>query len=203
MRIAIFEDNREHAELLHEWLAAAGHSCSLYSTGRQFIKDAGHESFDLMLLDWQVPDLDGMQVLRWVRANITEHVPLLFLTGRNAEEDIVQALSSGADGYLVKPPRRRELLARIEALAWRLRPAGDREVLDYPPYRIDTARRAVSLRGSEVPLTRKEYDLALFFFSRLGRLNRRPIPRPTRKPVPKRKGRGEPGELRVMGYGGA
>ncbi|MDH3315334.1 MAG: response regulator transcription factor [Gammaproteobacteria bacterium] len=170
MRLAILEDNHEHAELLHEWLTAAGHACHGYASGKQFIKDAGRESFDLMLLDWQVPDLDGLQVLRWVRANVAEHVPVLFLTGRNAEEDIVQALSNGADDYVIKPPRRMELLARIEALTRRGKPSGNDEVLEYPPYRIDTARRTVSVHGTDVPLTHKEYDLILFLFSNVGRL---------------------------------
>lgn len=168
MRLAILEDNHEHAQLLHEWLTAAGHSCRAYASGKEFIKDAGRESFDLMLLDWQVPDVDGMEVLRWVRANIAEHVPVLFLTGRNAEEDIVHALSSGADDYLIKPPRRMELLARIEALTRRGRPS--EQVLEYGPYRIDTARRIVSVHGIEMQLTNKEYDLILFLFSNVGRL---------------------------------
>jgi len=170
LRLAILEDNHEHAELLHEWLTAAGHSFRIYASGEQFIKNAGRETFDLMLIDWQVPDLDGMQVLRWVRTNVAERVPVMFLTGRNAEEDIVDALSNGADDYVIKPPRQMELLARIEALTRRAKPAGSDEVLEHPPYRVDTVSRVVSVHGTDVPLTHKEYDLVLFLFSNVGRL---------------------------------
>lgn len=170
MRLAILEDDHEHAELLQEWLTAAGHSCHVYASGNRFIKDAARETFDMMLLDWQVPDLDGIEVLRWVRRNVAGRVPVLFLTGRNAEEDIVHALSNGADDYLVKPPRRLELLARIEALTRRTAATDSEQVLECPPYRIDAVRRTVRVRGTEVSLTHKEFDLTLFLFSNVGRL---------------------------------
>lgn len=119
MRLAILEDEQEQADLLRDWLTAAGHHCHVYGSGRLFVRDAARESFDMMLIDWEVPDLSGEAALRWVRANIEERVPVLFITGRDAEEDIVHALAAGADDYMIKPPRRLELLARIEALARR------------------------------------------------------------------------------------
>ena len=169
MRLAILEDNLEHTELLREWLSGAGHQCHFYANGKQFVRDAGRESFDLMVLDWEVPGMDGEQVLRWVRANNAERVPVLFLTGRLAEEDIVHALSSGADDYLIKPPRRMELVARIDALVRRAHPRED-EVLEFPPYRVDTVTRSVTVGGADVSLTQKEYELTVFLFRNVGRL---------------------------------
>ncbi len=171
MRLAILEDNQEHAELLREWLTAAGHGCHVYQSGKLFIRDAARESFDLMLIDWEVPDMSGEAALRWVRANLAARVPVLFLTGRDAEEDIVHALAAGADDYMIKPPRRLELLARIEALA-RRGPAylDGLPMLNFPPYQIDPQQREVSIRGARVELTQKEYELAAFLFRNLGRL---------------------------------
>ena len=77
----------------------------------------GIEKYDLLVLDWNVPDTSGMDVLNLVRER--SHVPVLFCTARGAEEDIVRALRAGADDYLIKPLRRRELLARIEAVVRR------------------------------------------------------------------------------------
>jgi two-component system, OmpR family, response regulator RegX3 len=170
MRLAVLEDNLEHTELLREWLTGAGHQCHFYANGKQFVRDAGRESFDLMVLDWEVPGMNGEQVLRWVRANVAARVPVLFLTGRLAEEDIVHALSSGADDYLIKPPRRMELLARIDALMRRALPPQAGEVLEFPPYRIDTVMRRVTLHDAEVLLTQKEYELTAFLFRNVGRL---------------------------------
>ena len=170
MRLAILEDNEEHSALLREWLTAAGHNCHVYARGKDFLRDVARESFEMMLIDWEVPDLSGEAVLHWVRANIAEHVPVLFITGRGAEEDIVQALAGGADDYMIKPPRRLELLARIEALARRGRPQQEISPMRHPPYEIDTQRRVVSLHGAQVALTQREYELAAFLFRNVGRL---------------------------------
>jgi DNA-binding response OmpR family regulator len=77
------------------------------------------DSFDLLVLDWELPDVNGDAVLTWVRANVRDNVPVLFATARDSEQDIVQALKSGADDYLVKPLRKHELLARVDALGRR------------------------------------------------------------------------------------
>ena len=170
MRIAILEDNQEHSALLSDWLTAAGHHCHVHAKGKQFVRTAARESFDMMLIDWEVPDLSGEEVLRWVRANVAIHVPVLFITGRDAEEDIVHALAAGADDYMIKPPRRLELLARIAALARRGQPQNEISPMIHPPYEIDTTRRVVSVRGAQVTLTQREYELTVFFFRNVGRL---------------------------------
>ena len=98
-------------------------------------------------------------------------LPVLFLTSRNEEEDIVAALRAGADDYLTKPPKQCELLARVGAL---LRRGGfqneQSEDEDADPYRIDTTRRRVTLTGREISLTEREFELALFLFRRRGRV---------------------------------
>ena len=97
MRIAILEDDPDQLALLRRWTAEDGHDVHAYLSGREAMKQAGRESFDLFMLDWQVPDVSGAEVLMWVRANVSKSVPVLFVTVRDAEQDIVFALEHGAD----------------------------------------------------------------------------------------------------------
>jgi two-component system response regulator RegX3 len=169
MRIALLEDDREQILLLRGWMEGAGHSLHAYERGGDFVREVARESFDVFLLDWMIPDKSGMEVLDWVRANIKERVPVLFVTARDAEEDIVSVLQAGAYDYMVKPLRKAELIARINAVARRARPVAD-AVAEYGEYRIDSARRSISRRGEEIELTQKDFDLAVFLFHNLGRL---------------------------------
>ena len=119
MRIAILEDDPSQLELLSHWLKLAGHHAHTFEQGTPLLRTLEHESFDALLLDWNVPDVSGIEVLRQVRQQLRSSIPVLFGTARNAEEDIVAALRAGADDYLVKPLRRLELLARLDAVTKR------------------------------------------------------------------------------------
>jgi DNA-binding response OmpR family regulator len=171
MRIALLEDEQDQADLVSTWLKAAGHSCHVYALGKDLMREAQRETFDLFLLDWGVPGMSGAEVLVWIRANIADPVPVLFVTARQREEDIVHALSSGADDYMVKPLSKLELLARISALARRTRasPQGE-EVLEYGRLTVDCRNRQVKLDGENVAMTQKDYELAVFLLRNVGRL---------------------------------
>ena len=172
MRIALLEDEQDQAHLVSAWLTAAGHSCHVCKGGKDLVREAQRESFDLFLLDWEVPGMSGAEALVWIRANIADPVPVLFVTARQREEDIVHALSSGADDYMVKPLGKLELLARIDALARRMRPAQrqDEGVLDYGRLSVDGRNRQVRLDGRVVTMTQKDYELAVFLLRNIGRL---------------------------------
>ncbi len=172
MRIALLEDEQEQADLVSAWLKAAGHNCHVFVRGKDLVRQARRETFDLFLLDWEVPGMSGAEVLVWIRANIAEPVPVLFVTARQREEDIVHALSSGADDYMVKPLGKLELLARMDALARRIRPSQrqSEEVLEYGRLRVDCRSRRVKLDGREVMMTQKDYELAVFLLRNIGRL---------------------------------
>ena len=172
MRIALLEDDQDQADLVCVWLRAAGHSCHAYAMGKDLVRDAQRETFDMFLLDWEVPGMSGAQVLVWIRANIAEPVPVLFVTARQREEDIVHALSSGADDYMVKPLGRLELLARINALARRARSnrPEDEGVLEFGRLSVDCRARQFKLDGAEVAMTQKDGELALFLLQNIGRL---------------------------------
>ena len=174
MRIAMLEDDAAQARVMRDWLTAAGHVCHVYETSRELLAELRRESFDLLMLDWQLPDLPGIEVLRRVRVDLGARVPVLFVTSRDAERDIVEALEAGADDYLVKPPRRLELVSRVHAL-WRRASGAQAEptVLDHPPYRLDFAERRAYLDGAPVDLTPKEFEVAWLLFRNLGRLTSR------------------------------
>ena len=101
MRIAILEDDPDQLALLRRWISDDGHDVHGWLSGREAMKQAGRESFDLFMLDWQVPDVSGAEVLMWLRSNVSKSVPVLFVTVRDSEQDIVFALEHGADDYMV------------------------------------------------------------------------------------------------------
>ena len=171
MRIALLEDDKSQADLYKTWLEGAGHLCADFPTGKGFIKHIGRESYDLIILDWGIPDLSGDEVLAWIRAHITTPVPVMFVTARDEENDIVTALEKGADDYLIKPIRRMELVARVNALERRAKQDFlQKETLEFDPFVIDTRTRGIQRSGKGIDLTLKEFDLAVFLFRHIGQL---------------------------------
>jgi two-component system response regulator RegX3 len=119
MRVLILEDDQDQALLLQAWLTRDGHRCHIVESGTAFLKAFGQESFDLVMLDWMVPKGNGMEILQSIRKHFNSTLPVVFVTQRQAEEDIVAALENRADDYMVKPLREAETLARVKALARR------------------------------------------------------------------------------------
>lgn len=169
--IGLVEDDPDQAALFRVWLEAAGYAIRHYPHASEFRRRLGAESVDLLILDWNLPDDSGLDVLLNLRRSGHGRLPVLFLTARNEEADIVAGLKAGADDYLTKPPRQGELLARVDALLRRVGMQGEAQVEeDAAPYRIDTVRRRILLDDVEIPLTEREFDLALFLFRRRGRV---------------------------------
>ncbi len=171
MRIALLEDDHDQAKLVSLWLDEAGHQIIHFDSGREAVKGVVKESFDLLILDWMVPDMSGLEVLKWVRENVEWHIPVLFVTQRDTEEDVVSALESGADDFMTKPVKRMELLARINSIARRVGTVDEANTLvEFPPFVIDRAIRVVKSHDEEIELTQKEYELTLFLFRNAGRV---------------------------------
>lgn len=171
MRIAVLEDDPAQAELLQSWLTTGGHGCTLFGLGKNLIESLTQDSFDLLILDWNLPDINGTEVLTWVRENMDWQIPVIFITCRDAEQDVVHALECGADDYMTKPAKQYETLARVTALERRSQPHSDKTgTLELYPYCFNIQSGTVSCHDESVQLTRKEFDLALFFFKNIGQL---------------------------------
>jgi DNA-binding response OmpR family regulator len=170
MRIAILEDEPDQAALIKSCLLGAGHDCHLFANGNSLAAAVARESFDLFVLDWQVPGMSGEGVLRWVREHVPAPVPVMFVTNRDAEKDIVAALEQGADDYMKKPVSQAELLARVRSLLRRAYPKQNAESLEIETLRFDLRSRSLTVAGNAVELTQKEFDLALFLVQNIGRL---------------------------------
>ena len=169
--IGLVEDDADQAALFAAWLEDAGYRVHVYPNATDFRRHLGAESIDLLLLDWILPDTPGPELLDWLRHSAQASLPVLFLTARTSEADIIEGLNAGADDYIPKPARRGELIARVRALLRRTGVAGEDPVLrEVPPYLLDTLRRRIAIAGNEVRLTDREFDLAAFLFRRHGRI---------------------------------
>ena len=147
MRVALVEDDEHQAELIKLWMLEAGHECQTFAHGKEFIKAIGNDSYDLLVVDWMLPDIGGDQVLVWVREHIDWPIPVLFITQRDNEEDIVYALEKGADDYMTKPIKRSETTARINALLRRALPeTTENPVFNCSPFEFDINNQQVKVR---------------------------------------------------------
>ncbi|MFJ9977425.1 response regulator transcription factor [Streptomyces cyaneofuscatus] len=156
LRMLVVENERTAADTLVQNLKRQGHHTQHVTTGNAALST--HHHADLVLLDLDLPDLDGLEVCRGIRA--VSDTPIITITARGNELDRVLGLQAGSDDYLVKPYGFRELLARIQAVMRRSQPpARTPPALSHGPLHINPAKREVTLSGHPVGLTRKEFDL--------------------------------------------
>ncbi len=177
MLIASLEDDPAQGALIQKALADHGHDCQLFLAGNELLAalTAG-QHLDLILLDWEVPDISGLDVLHWIRGNLGFTTPVMFITNRTREEDLVVGLQAGADDYLIKPFGTAELLARTNALLRRSNASGIAEsIFECGPYRVDQSRQTITLHDEPVTLAPKEFDLAVLFLRNPGRLFSRDV----------------------------
>ncbi len=169
MHVAILEDDSDQRALLELWVGSGQHTTRGFGMAAQFIEGAKRERFDLLLIDWMLPDGTGADVLQWVRGNLGWDIPVVVVTARDDEATVVAALKMGADDYVVKPPKPRELLARLDNVARRVKPGG-LPVLRLGSFEVDIASHRLSLDGAPVTLTQKEFDLSVYLFQNPGKL---------------------------------
>ena len=170
MRIAVLDDDTLLLELIKGVLERHHHLCHTYTTGASLLKDVRQETFDLLIVDWHLPDMEGTEVVQTVRQIVGPQLPILFVTRRQDERDVVEALSRGADDFMTKPLRMGELVARVAALLRRAFTEAVGERMQFGPYRFDANKRALTLHGEPIELKNLEYELALFMFRNVGRL---------------------------------
>jgi len=159
-KILIVEDEEKLARFVELELQYEGYEVEKAYDGRAGIDMVKASPFDLVLLDIMLPGLNGIEVLRRIRQ--TSDIPVILLTARDAVVDKVTGLDSGADDYITKPFAIEELLARIRALLRKKEPGSQaqaKDVMVYKELSLDTKKREVHVKGTVVPLTKKEFDL--------------------------------------------
>lgn len=176
MNIASLEDELAQAQFIQQLLIDAGHRCTIFTQGKELLAVLQKtQPFDLLLLDWEVPDMSGIDVVRWVRTHLGYAIPVLFLTNHTLEEDLVVGLQAGADDYMSKPLRAAELLARIAALTRRNQATPNDSLFHVGAYAVDPASRTIQLHDRAITLAPKEFELALLFLRNPGRLFSRDV----------------------------
>lgn len=166
--IAVVEDEIELAEGLGLWLRQTGADVEVFNSGEAFLRRAAETSFSLVLCDWMMPGLDGVDMVRRLRELMKQTMPVLMLTSRTTERDIADGLAAGADDYVIKPVSKAVLLAKINALMrrqlWLSRPNAVGGVEIFGDYVFDPLNTTVKVRGEAVALTLKEFELARLLF---------------------------------------
>jgi two-component system, OmpR family, phosphate regulon response regulator OmpR len=167
-RILLIEDDPGLASLVGEYLGEAGYRVTHAATGGAGLERAAREPFDALVLDLMLPDMDGLDVCRQLRAN--SGLPILMLTARGDAMDRVVGLEMGADDYLPKPFEPRELLARLRAILRRGKSGASAEVLRFGRLEIDRGGRVVRIEGMERDVTGHQFALLLVLAENAGRV---------------------------------
>ncbi|MBL0318034.1 MAG: phosphate regulon transcriptional regulator PhoB [Alphaproteobacteria bacterium] len=158
--ILVVEDEKSIATLLHYNLEKAGYRVRVTHDGEEAILMINESKPDLIVLDWMLPSLSGLEICTILRNNPeTKHIPIIMLTARGEEQDKVMGLETGADDYVVKPFSPAEMIARINALFRRMRPAFSSEILEYAGIRMDLGSCSVTRDGKQLHLGPTEYRI--------------------------------------------
>ena len=170
MQILIVEDEPGVSSFLHRGLSEAGHEADVAHTGEDGLQMALGKNYDLLILDLILPGMTGLELCRQFRKSKGMDTPVLMLTALGSTEDVVAGLSTGADDYLVKPFKFKELLARVEALHRRSKLPGSDSLLEADDLQVDLQRRLVQRQGKPIRLTAREYELLVYLMKHKGRV---------------------------------
>jgi len=170
-RLLLVEDDPALAELLEFRFQAEGYTVLSTPDGDEALLLASEEAPDLVLLDWMIEGTSGIEVCRRLRRDkATAHVPIIMLTARGAEDDMIRGLETGADDYITKPFSPRELIARVSAIMRRIRPALAGEQITVGDLTLDATAHKVTRKGAILSLGPTEFRLLKFFMEHPGRV---------------------------------
>jgi DNA-binding response OmpR family regulator len=169
MQIAVVDDNPEEVQAVIAALEGAGDQCRRFPTAAALIAALRRDTFDLLLLDWNLPGMTGLELLGWLGENLPARPPVIMLTSRTAKEDIVAALEAGADDFIIKPEDPGVVRARARAALRRHAPPPPAASARFGDYAFSRADGQVSFAGQPIELTRKEFEVALLLFENCNR----------------------------------
>lgn len=169
--ILLVEDEKSLVELLRYNLEQSGYRVTVATNGEEALTSVADDRPDLVLLDWMLPLMSGLEVCRQLRRQpTTSNIPIIMLTARGEEGDRIRGLDAGADDYVSKPFSPSELVARIRAVLRRIRPALADEVLEYADIAMDLVQHRVLRDGKPVHLGPTEFRLLRHFMEHPGRV---------------------------------
>ncbi len=169
MRLAILDDDRELCAHVASIMRSSGHACFEFHSGEALQRSLLRESYDLLILDWELPDLSGVDLLAWARANLPAPPPVIMLAG-GEDGEVVKDLAVGADDYVTKPVQTAVLKARVGALLRRSYGAtGTPRIETFGEHVFDPMAMTVTVDGVAIGVTAKEFGLALLLFRNLNR----------------------------------
>lgn len=170
-KILLIEDDQSLTELIRYNLEAEDFEVICVQDGEEGLLQAEETPPDMILLDWMLPNLSGIEICRRLRRNPeTAHVPVIMLTARAEESDRIRGLDTGADDYVTKPFSPRELVARIQAILRRIRPALAGKILSYADIALDCTSYKVTRGGATIHLGPTEFRLLRHFMESPGRV---------------------------------
>lgn len=166
-KLLVIEDDAALAELLVWNFEAQGFSVQQTADGDEALLLAQEETPDIILLDWMIENVPGIEVCRRLRRNdVTANIPIIMLTARSAEEDRIRGLETGADDYVTKPFSPRELIARVQALLRRSKPSATGQMLSFEGVELDPVAHRVTSGGQPVEMGPTEFRLLRYFLER-------------------------------------
>lgn len=170
MRIAVVDDDDEVIDFACAALTWAGHGCAGFRDGASALAALRRETFDLVLLDWNLPDSAGIDLLRSIRTIAASAIGIIMITSRSDKDDVAAALHAGADDYVIKPESAQVIVARVEAVLRRAVPQALQDAtVRFGSYTFDRRTERAWIGDEEVTLSAKDFRLALTFFENLHR----------------------------------
>jgi len=174
MRVALADDEQELRDQIAGIVVRAGHEVDAFINGFSLKTALKRDTYDVVLLDWNMPGLDGLSLLRWASENMDSPPPFIMVTSRSEATDVVRALEAGAVDYIIKPEADEIIRARLEAAGRRFGHSDVEAHVQFGKYKFDRKAKTIEFAGTNVPLTAKEFDLADLLFQNVDK----PLSRP-------------------------
>ena len=169
LRILLCEDDENLGMLLREYLQAKGYSADLFPDGETGFKAFLKNKYDLVVTDVMMPKKDGFTLAQEIRQANAE-IPIIFLTAKTLKEDILEGFKIGADDYISKPFSIREVIARVKAVLRRIVDKEDPAILQFEKLYIDPVKKRAFIDSTELPLTKKEFEILSLLLSHPGQV---------------------------------
>lgn len=170
IKIAYLEDDLEQAKTVVGWLEEFGYEFEHFTRAQALLNRLKDQDFDIALLDWELPEMSGLEAIKLIRGKFHQNLPIIFCSMRDSEADVVEALEIGADDYMRKPLLRVELKARIHSLLRRAGGGQAEKMIEHGPYRFDLKNKVAFINDEAVNMTDKDFEVASCLFDNIGRI---------------------------------